>query len=315
VETDRPYLRHLLGMEIIDTRIIRHLFKRTQFFLENSLETRAILDLLHGRFVASLFFEPSTRTRVSFEVASRKLGAFVLSPNMQHSATVKGESLLDTIHVFEELGVDIFVVRHPDNNTSEFVASELNSRAAIINAGDGNNQHPSQALLDLFTIYRHKKDFTKLSVAIIGDIAHSRVARSLIEGLRILGTTDIRLVAPKNLLDTQFADAGVSLFHKIDGSIDSCDVVMTLRLQRERMDSAAMPDPERFFQDFGLTAERLAQAKADAIVMHPGPLNRGIEIASEVADGPHSVILEQIRNGCAMRMALLETVFLSNHYR
>lgn len=303
-----PFMRHLLGMETLDRSTIEFLFERANFFLNSCLREQGMLDILKGKIVANLFFEPSTRTRVSFEIAAKRLGAITLNPHMASSATVKGESLLDTIHVFEKMGTEIFVIRHSDNNTAQFIASELSGNACIINGGDGDNQHPSQALLDLFTIQRYKPDFANLAVAIVGDVMHSRVARSLIEGLKIMGTTKIHLIAPQALIPPNHAELGVSIFNSMVEGLAGCDVVMALRIQKERIEAAALPNPEKFHNEYGLTTERLAFANPDAIVMHPGPMNRGIEIDSDVADGPQSVIAEQVINGVAMRMAIMDTL-------
>lgn len=302
-------VNHLIDMDSLDKEMIEALFALTQHFLDSCLNKGCSLKNLANRMAVNLFFEPSTRTRSSFTIATKRLGAILLSPNMDQSATIKGESLLDTIHAFEAMGVDLFIIRHPDNNTASFVAAELKSDAAIINAGDGNNQHPTQCLLDLFTISRHKKNFTDIKVAIIGDILHSRVARSLVEGLRIMGTTNISLIAPEALAPTEMDNyEGTSIYFSLEEGLKAADVVVALRIQKERMQAAAMPDPDHFYQKFGLTPTTLAYANSDAIVMHPGPMNRGIEIDSSVADGPQSVILEQIRNGVAMRMAIMDAL-------
>lgn len=306
--TKIPHLFHLLDMETLDATIIQYLFSRADYYLTESLQPDAVFDLLKGKIVTSLFFEPSTRTRISFEIAAKQLGAICLSPHMATSATVKGESLLDTVHTYEAMGTDIFIVRHADNNTAQFIASELFSNASIINGGDGNNQHPSQALLDLYTIQKHKPLFTELKVAIIGDIMHSRVARSLIMGLKIMGTESIHLIAPPTLISEDYETLGVKVFEDIEKGLEDVDVIVTLRIQKERMEAAALPDPDKFHKEYGLTKARLNYAKPNAIVMHPGPVIRGIEIDSDVADGPQSVILEQVTNGVSMRMAIMDTV-------
>ena len=223
-------------METLSKENIYFFFERTDYFLKEGLQDHNTFDTLQGRIVTNLFFEPSTRTRASFEIAAKRLGAIILNPQMETSATAKGESLLDTIHTYEAMGTDIFVVRHSDNNTAQFIAAELISQANIINGGDGNNQHPTQALLDLYTIHKHKPDFPNLSVAIIGDILHSRVARSLIDGLKIMGAEDIRLIAPKELLPTNVSHLGVKLFSDLQSGLAEADVIMTLRIQKERME-------------------------------------------------------------------------------
>ena len=300
--------QHLIEMTSLDQEIIQSLFDRAEFFLENSINKGVTLKSLADKVVVNLFFEPSTRTRNSFILAAKRLSALLLNPNMGQSATIKGESLLDTIHSFEAMGADLFVIRHPDNNTASFIATELKSDASVINAGDGNNQHPTQCLLDLFTISRHKKNFTDIKVAIIGDILHSRVARSLVDGLHIMGTKGINLIAPETFAPADPDEYRASIYHTLQEGLQGVDVIVALRIQRERMQTALMPDPDRFYKEFGLTPATLAYAKTDAIVMHPGPMNRGVEIDSSAADGPQSVILEQVRNGVAMRMAIMDAL-------
>ncbi|MCB1827181.1 MAG: aspartate carbamoyltransferase catalytic subunit [Coxiellaceae bacterium] len=300
-------IHHLVDMDSLDQDIIQQLFKRAQYFLDHCINKGCTLNTLENKLVANLFFETSTRTRSSFTIAAKRLGALILNPNMSQTAIAKGESLLDTIHSLEAMGVDLFVIRHTDNNTASFVASELSTDAAVINAGDGNNQHPTQCLLDLFTISRHKNNFADIKVSIIGDILHSRVARSLVDGLRIMGTTNINLIAPAALTPSETDNyKDVTIHHSMEEGLNDADVVVALRIQKERMQEADMPDPEKFYREFGLTPSTLSFAKPDAIVMHPGPLNRGVEIDSSVADGPQSVILEQVRNGVAIRMALMD---------
>lgn len=303
---ENPVLQHLIDMESLDLKTIHYLFNRAEKFLTGCLAKNCLLKSLSGKIITNLFFEPSTRSRNSFIVAAERLGAIVLNPSMDALATVKGESLIDTIHTFESIGTSLFVIRHSHNNTASFVATELLTDAAVINAGDGDNQHPSQALLDLFTIQRHKPNFQQLKVAIIGDILHSRVARSLIRGLNIMGTASIRLIAPETLVPNDIGQLHVEVFPNLEKGLEDVDVVVTLRIQKERMQEALIPAPDKFYQEFGLTPASLAYAKPDAIVMHPGPINRNVEIASSVADGPQSVILEQVRNGVAMRMAIMD---------
>lgn len=301
-------LQHLVDMASLDRKMIESLFEHAQYFLDNSLNKGVTLKNLTDKVIVNLSFEPSTRTRNSFSLAAKRLSALLLNPYMGESATTKGESLLDTIHTLEAMGADLFVVRHSDNNTASFITTELNSDAAVINAGDGNNQHPTQCLLDLFTISRHKKSFTDIKVAIIGDILHSRVARSLVEGLQIMGTEDIHLICPEALAPAEPDRYPGTIFHSLKDGLQGVDVIVALRIQKERMQAASMPDPDRFYQQYGLTPATLAFAKPDAIVMHPGPMNRGVEIDSSVADGPQSVILEQVRNGVAIRMAVMDAL-------
>ncbi len=306
----KPDINHLVSMETLDIDTINYLMDEADNFLKKTLSKEHILDTLKGKVVAVLFYESSTRSRNSFVIAAKRLSAITINPDMNLSAILKGESLLDTIHTFEAMGVDLFAIRHPDNNAAQFVASELNGPASIVNAGDGDNQHPTQALLDLMTIRQYKSQFNDLTVAIVGDISHSRVARSLIAGLKIMGTTQIHLIAPPDLAPEDAESLGVKVFNNFEEGLSSADVVVALRIQKERMQEAQLPDFEKYHNEFGLTAERLALAKSDAIVMHPGPMNRGVEIDSNVADGPQSVILQQVQNGIAMRMAVMETLLI-----
>ncbi len=257
---------------------------------------------LRGKTVVNLFFEPSTRTRTSFELAAKRLSTDVINFSVSTSSVVKGETLKDTALTIQALGSDFVVVRHASTGVPHFLGKILN--ASVINAGDGTNEHPTQALLDLFTIRAYKKKIKGLSVAIIGDIAHSRVARSNIYGLTRLGA-DVRLICPPTLMSPRVGELGVDVFESIEQGLEGVDVIMTLRLQLERQGKGFIPSLEEYFNLYGLTAERLRLANDDAIVMHPGPMNRGVEIVSEVADGPQSVILDQVTNGLAVRMAVL----------
>lgn len=311
MDTTAPKIKHLLSVESLDKASVNYLLDKTDYFLAEFLNNNATLDTLRGIIVANLFFEPSTRTRISFEIAAKRLGAIILNPHMETSALKKGESLIDTIHTFEEMGTEMFIVRHADNNTAHFIASELRHDACVINGGDGYNQHPTQALIDLYTIRQHKPDFKDLIVTVVGDIAHSRVARSLIEALKLMGTETIRLVAPKELVPNDSDRIGVEVCSTLDEGLVDADVIMALRIQKERMEESDIPDTKKFFNRYGLTTKNLRLAKNDAIVMHPGPLNRGVEIESAVADGPQSVILEQVRYGAAVRMAVMDTLFKS----
>jgi len=264
--------------------------------------------LLRGHTVVNLFFETSTRTRTTFELAAKRLSADVLNLNVSTSATAKGESLLDTLANLQAMQCDLFVMRHAESGAAHFVARHVAPGTHVINAGDGQHAHPTQALLDVLTIRRHKGDFENLSIAIVGDLLHSRVARSEIHALRALGTREIRVVGPRTLLPSEIEALGVSVFHDIEEGIAGADAVIMLRLQRERMEHALLPSETEYFSKWGLTPERLARAKPDAIVMHPGPINRGVEIDSRVADGPHSVILDQVTSGIAIRMAVMALV-------
>jgi aspartate carbamoyltransferase catalytic subunit len=282
------------------------------FILETSSDFKDVLkrDIkkvppLRGKTVVSLFFEPSTRTRTSFTLAAKRLSADVVNFSVTTSSVVKGESLKDTALTIQSLGADFVVIRHASSGVPHFLSKILN--ISVINAGDGSNEHPTQALLDLFTIRSHKENIKGLTVAIIGDIAHSRVAKSNIYGLTKLGAK-VRAICPPTLMPPGIENLGVEVFDSIEQGIEHADVIMTLRLQLERQSKGFLPSLEEYFNLYGLTAERLKRAKKDAIVMHPGPMNRGVEIASEVADGPQSVILEQVTNGIAIRMAVLYTL-------
>ena len=255
--------------------------------------------------VANLFFENSTRTLSTFELAAKRLSADVLNLNISTSSTKKGETLKDTLMTLEAMHSDMFVVRHSDSGAAHFIASQVTPNVAIINAGDGRHAHPTQAMLDMMTIRRHKGGFKHLKVAIVGDILHSRVARSQIHALRILGVPEIRLIAPRTLLPRNVEMLGVKVFTDMAQGLRDADVVIMLRLQKERMTSALLPSESEFFKLYGLSEEKLAFAHPEAIVMHPGPINRGVEIASSVADGPKSVILNQVTNGIAVRMAVM----------
>jgi aspartate carbamoyltransferase catalytic subunit len=257
---------------------------------------------LRGKTMVSLFFEPSTRTRTSFSLAAKRLSADVVNFSVSTSSVVKGESLQDTALTIQSLGADFVVIRHSASGVPYYLSRILD--ISVINAGDGANEHPTQALLDLFTIQSHKKRIKGLTVAIIGDIAHSRVAKSNIYGLTKLGA-NVRVIAPPTLMPVEIEKLGIEVYHSVEEGIKDADVVMTLRLQLERQAKGFLPSLEEYFNLYGLTPERLRLAKKDAIVMHPGPMNRGVEISSEVADGPQSVILEQVTNGIAVRMAVL----------
>jgi aspartate carbamoyltransferase catalytic subunit len=263
--------------------------------------------------VINLFFEPSTRTRTSFDLAAKRLGAQVINFDIASSSTVKGESLLDTVHTLEAMHCDAFVVRHKESGTPAFVATHLRSRAAVLNAGDGNHAHPTQGLLDVLALRRHRPDFSALRVVICGDIRHSRVARSDIHALRALGVAELRLCAPPQLLPAEGEFPGCGIFHNFDEAIAGADVAIMLRLQKERMESAAIPSESEYFSRYGLSAQRLRRAQPDCLVMHPGPINRGVEIASEVADSRQSLILEQVANGVFVRMAVLAELLTADN--
>lgn len=301
-------LRHCLTTAGMDAALITRILDIAESFSEVNDKTIKKVPLLRGFTVVNLFFEPSTRTRTTFELAAKRLSADVLNIDVDHSAAAKGESLLDTVANLRAMQCDLFVMRHPDAGAPGFVAEHHRGGGRIINAGDGDNAHPTQALLDVFTIRRHKPDFANLRVAIVGDIRHSRVARSEIHALHALGTTDIRAIGPPALLPGDVDALGVTAVSDIDAGLADADVVIMLRLQRERMAQALIPSTADYFEQWGLTPARLAHAQPDALVMHPGPTNRGVEIDSAVADGPQSVILEQVTNGIAVRMAVMSLI-------
>ncbi|HSS05711.1 MAG TPA: aspartate carbamoyltransferase catalytic subunit [Rhodanobacteraceae bacterium] len=296
-------LRHLLTLKGLGRERIVALLDRAQALRESYRQGR-LPALLTGRTVMNLFFEPSTRTRTSFELAARRLGADVINFDIAGSSTSKGESLEDTLATLEAMNANAFIVRHKDNGTPARCAAHTR-RAIVVNAGDGSHAHPTQGLLDLLTIRDRKGDTNGLNVTICGDVRHSRVARSDIDGLAALGTGEIRVCGPAALLPDQAEFPGCRIVGNFDEALDGSDVVIMLRLQRERMQSALGLSEAEYFAAYGLTAERLRRAKPDAIVMHPGPMNRGIEIADDVADGAQSVILEQVANGIFVRMAVL----------
>ena len=310
IEQIRPNgkLRHLLTLEGLSKAQIEALLARAQKFVKPVGEAPVHNRSLDGMTVANLFTEPSTRTRVSFELAAKRLGADVVNLEVQLSSRVKGESMLDTIFTLEACHVDVFVIRDAEAGVPGLVATHVQPHVSVLSAGEGSVSHPTQGLLDALTILQSKGRFDGLKVAIVGDVKHSRVARSAWHVLRTLGVAEIRIVAPKGLMPEPGEFPGCERATTLDAGIDGVDVVMMLRIQKERMATAQIPDADRYFAQYGLSAERLAKAKPDAIVMHPQPMNRGIEIASDVADGPRSVIREQVRNGVAVRMAVLEAL-------
>lgn len=300
-------LKHFLTIEGLSKESLTKILDTAQSFLDenNNLINRPLLE---GLTVMNLFFENSTRTRTTFEAAAKRLSANVLNIDIARSSTSKGETLRDTLWNLEAMAADIFVVRHSSSGAAHFIAKDVCPKVAIINAGDGRHAHPTQAMLDMLTIRREtNKPFEQLSVAIIGDIKHSRVARSNVAALQTLGCQDIRVIAPNTLLPVGFNEYGehVRLFNKMDEGVTDCDVIIALRIQNERIDSPALSSQSEFYKMYGLNKERLALAKPDCIVMHPGPMNRGVEIDSSVADGNQSVILRQVTNGIAVRMAVL----------
>ena len=303
---DNNKLRHFLSIEGLSREHLIRILDTAESFLNISDRSVKKVPALRGKAVANLFFGNSTRTRTTFELAAKRLSADVLNLNISTSATAKGESLLDTLRNLEAMHVDMFVIRHADSGAAHFFARHARPGVSIINAGDGQHAHPTQAMLDMFTIRQHKGDFTPLKVAIIGDILHSRVARSQILALNTLGVSEVRVVGPKTLLPTDTRESlGVHVFNDIEEGIAGVDVIIMLRLQKERMTGALLPSEHEFFQRYGLTESRLGLASPDAIVMHPGPINRGVEMETVVADGHQSVILQQVSYGIAIRMAIL----------
>ncbi|HHS84268.1 MAG TPA: aspartate carbamoyltransferase catalytic subunit [Gammaproteobacteria bacterium] len=301
-------LRHFLTTEGLKRQLLVDILDYAENFTTVGHRSIKKVPLLRGTTVANLFFEPSTRTRTTFELAAKRLSADVLNININTSATTKGESLLDMLRNLEAMHCELFVVRHARSGAAHFIARHVAPHVRVINAGDGSHAHPTQAMLDMFTIRRHKGTFADLRVAIVGDILHSRVARSQIHALTTLGVHEVRVIGPETLLPQEVQSLGVHVFHDLQSGLADVDVIIMLRLQRERMAGALIPSEREYFELYGLTPEKLAFAKADAIVMHPGPINRGVEISSEVADGPQSVILEQVSNGIAIRMAVMSMV-------
>ena len=302
-------LQHLLTIEGLKKSHIDHILDTASSFVGISDREVKKVPLMRGKSVFNLFFENSTRTRTTFEIASKRLSADVINLNIQASSTTKGESLLDTIDNLSAMHADMFVVRHSQSGAPYLIAKHLNesgqSHVHVVNAGDGRHAHPTQGLLDMYTIRHYKKDFTNLRVAIVGDILHSRVARSDIHALTTLGVPEVRAIGPHTLLPGGLEQMGVRLFTNMDEGLKDVDVIIMLRLQNERMSGALLPSAQEYFKSYGLTPERLALAKPDAIVMHPGPMNRGVEIDSAVADGSQAVILPQVTFGIAVRMAVM----------
>ncbi|VAW65649.1 Aspartate carbamoyltransferase [hydrothermal vent metagenome] len=309
---EQGQLKHFLTIEGLGTHILKQILDTAESFAGINESIKKV-PLLRGKTIVNLFFEASTRTRTTFELAAKRLSADVLNMNINTSATSKGESLLDTLRNIEAMQTDMFIVRHADSGTAHFIANHVAPHIRVLNAGDGSHAHPTQAMLDMFTIRRNKgADFGGLRVAIVGDIKHSRVARSQIHALNTLNTGEVRVVAPRTLIPKDVEAMGVSVFYDLQQGIKDADVVIMLRLQKERMQGALLPSEQEYFQLYGLTEERLQLAKPDAIVMHPGPINRGVEIESSVADGPQSVILSQVTYGIAVRMAVMSMTLGGN---
>jgi aspartate carbamoyltransferase catalytic subunit len=301
-------LRHLLTLEHLSRAEIERLLNKSQTFVRSLGAPPPTSNTLAGVTVANLFTEPSTRTRVSFELAAKRLGADVVNLEVQLSSRVKGESMLDTVYTLQSLHVDVMVIRDAEAGVTALVAANVAPHVSVLSAGEAHVSHPTQGLLDALTVKQYKKRFDGLSIAIVGDIRHSRVARSSFHAFRTLGVPDIRIVAPPALMPEDGEFAGCVRHTSLDAGLKDVDVIMMLRIQKERMGQADLPVADRYFAQYGLNPERLALARRDAIVMHPQPMNRGIEIASDVADGPQSVIRDQVRNGVAVRMAVLADV-------
>ena len=301
-------LTHLLTLEGLSRQTILEILDTAESFIAVGEREIKKVPLLRGKTVVNLFFEPSTRTRTTFEIAAKRLSADVINLAVAASSTSKGETLLDTVRNLEAMRTDLFVVRHAESGAAHLIAQHTPPHVHIINAGDGRHAHPTQGLLDVFTIRRHKGAFENLKVALVGDILHSRVARSDIHALTTLGVQELRVIAPKTLLPTAVEKLGVRPYTDMRAGLADVDVIMMLRIQRERMQGAHIPSEQEYFRVYGLTPDKLECAKPDAIVLHPGPMNRGLEIDSAVADGPRSVILPQVTYGIAVRMAVMAMI-------
>ncbi|MBH44671.1 MAG: aspartate carbamoyltransferase catalytic subunit [Gammaproteobacteria bacterium] len=297
-------LKHFLNIELLSESHINQILDLAEKYEKNEGKK---FDDLNGSTIASLFFEPSTRTKTTFELAAKRLSADFINIDIANSSTLKGESIKDMIKTLEAMSCDMFIVRHSVSGTSHYIASEVDKNISVINAGDGSHAHPTQAMLDMFTIRKHKSSFKNLKVSIVGDILHSRVAKSVITSLKILGVSTINIVGPKSLIPNNYADMGVGYIEQLEDGISNVDVIIMLRLQIERMHEALISTDD-YFKDYGLTQKKLSNAKSDVIVMHPGPINRGVEIDSDVADGKNSVILDQVSSGISIRMAILSLI-------
>lgn len=302
-------LRHLLSLRGLSADQLTEILDRADHFTDSSIAAVCRNNNLQGKSVANLFFESSTRTRASFELAAKRVGADVINLNIGQSSQTKGETILDTVRTLQAMQVSIFVIRSAEIGVQAMVARDVHEGVNVVNAGEANVSHPTQGLLDLLTIRRHKTCFDQLIVTIVGDIAHSRVAHSAVEGLTTMGVGELRLVSPPSLAPDPATMPSAIIMTDVAAGISGADVVMALRIQKERFaEEDGIPDEEGYYKEYGVTHERLKNAAADAIVMHPGPMNRGVEIESAVADGPASVITNQVSNGVAVRMAVLETV-------
>lgn len=303
--TNDGKLKHLLSIEGLPKKVLLQILDTAESFVGVAERDIKKVPLLRGKTVCNIFFENSTRTRTTFEIAAKRLSADVINLNVNTSSQSKGEAILDTVNNLIAMHADMFVVRHGQSGAAHFIAQHVPDNISVINAGDGRHSHPTQGLLDVFTIRRYKPDMHNLRIAIVGDILHSRVARSEIHALTTLGVPEVRVIAPKTLLPSEVEKLGVHVFHDMEAGLKDVDVVMMLRLQSERMSGAMLPSTQEFFKTYGLTPGKLSFAKPDAIVLHPGPMNRGVEIDSRVADGKQAVILPQVTYGIAIRMATM----------
>ncbi len=306
-------LNHLISLEELPRELIEELLTTAESFIDFATRETKKVPLLRGKTVVNLFFEPSTRTRTTFEIAAKRLSADIINMQSDDMSTTKGETILDTVKTLQAMHTDTFVVRHSFSGAAHLIAHHVPDHVHIINAGDGRYSHPTQALLDMLTIRQRKHSFQNLTVAIVGDILHSRVARSAISALHKLDTGEIRIISPKTLIPTGLEALDVKIFTHMEPGLKDVDVIIMLRLQLERMEGQLIPSEREYYQCYGLTEERLGEAKPDVLVMHPGPINRGLEIASSVADGSHSVILSQVSNGVAVRMAVMAKIMGGFH--
>ena len=298
-------LKHLLNVELLNLEHIKEIISLADYYENEKIKK---FNDLNGKTIANLFFEPSTRTKTTFELASKKLSADFINIDVANSSTNKGESVLDMIKTLEAMNCDMFIVRHSVSGTPHYIAQEVGDNIAVINAGDGSHAHPTQAMLDMYTIKKNKGGFQNLNISIVGDILHSRVAKSTIAALKVLSVQNINIVGPKNLMPDNINQLNANYVESLEDGIAEADVIIMLRLQKERMHEALISTDD-YYKEYGLTKQKLRAAKKDVIVMHPGPINRGIEIDSDVADGKHSVILDQVSSGIAIRMAIMSLIF------
>ena len=306
IQISQGKLSHFLNIKKLAKSYIEDIISRSEEIHNNSNIRK-----YSENVVASLFFEPSTRTKTTFELASKRLSSNFINIDISNSSTAKGESIIDMVKTIEAMNCQMFVVRHSVPGTAHYIAESVSKNISVINAGDGSNEHPTQAMLDVFTIKKHKGGFQDLKISIVGDILHSRVAKSLIYALNTLGTKQINIVGPEKLIPEDYQELNVNYFSNMDEGINDADVIIMLRLQKERMHDALI-SLDTYYDDYGLNESRLKYAKDDVIVMHPGPINRGIEIESTVADGPNSVILNQVSYGISVRMAIMSMLFDNN---